>query len=74
MFDEMNYNHKKGTAMGIKCAPSCACLVVGYKQDTKLFPIELPKLPKFFSTEEFKIIKEVFRRYTKNRFLLWPAS
>ena len=43
--------------MGIKCTPSYACLAVGYKQKTKLIPIELPKLPKFFSTEKFKIIK-----------------
>ena len=35
--------------MGTKCAPPYACLVVGYKEETKLFPIELPT---FFSTED----------------------
>ena len=40
--------------MGTKCALPYACLVVGYKQETKLFPIELPKV---FSIEEIQIIK-----------------
>ena len=59
-FDEIFYNQTEGTAMETKCAPPYACLVVGYKEEAKLFPIELPK---FFSTEEIKIIKKVFRRY-----------
>ena len=42
-FDELFYNQTKGTAMGTKCAPPYACLVVDYKEETKLFPIELPK-------------------------------
>ena len=43
-------------------------LVVGYKEETKLFPVEVPK---FFSTEEIEqIIKEVFRRYMDDGFLL----
>ena len=46
--------------MGTKCALSYACLVVGYNEETKLFPI---KLPTFFSTREIKIIKNVFRQY-----------
>ena len=37
--------------MGTKCVPPYACLVVGYKEETKLFPTELPK---FFSTEKIK--------------------
>ena len=55
--------------MGTKCAPPYACLVVGYKEEAKLFPIELPK---FFSTEEIKIIK----KYSDDIWtmdLLWPA-
>ena len=56
--------------MGTKCAPLYACLVVGYKAETKLFPIELPK---FFTTEEIQIIKQVFKRYMDDWFLLWPA-
>ena len=45
--------------MGNKFAPPCTCLVVSYKEEIKLFPIELPK---YFSTEEIQIIKKVFRR------------
>ena len=48
-FVEIYYNQAKGTAMGTKCAPPYACLVVGYKEETKLFLIDLPR---FFSTEE----------------------
>ena len=53
-FDKIFYNETGGTAMGTKCALPYACLVVGYKQETKLFPIELPKV---FSSEEIQIIK-----------------
>ena len=56
--------------MGTKCAPPYACLVVGYKEETKLVLIELPK---FFATEEIQVIKKIFRRYMDNEFLLWPA-
>ena len=56
--------------MGAECAPPYACLVVDYKDKTKSFLI---KLPKFFSTEEIKIIKELFRRYIDKGCLLWPA-
>ena len=41
-FSEIYYNHTEGAAMGTKSAPSYTCLVVGYKEATKLFPIELP--------------------------------
>ena len=47
-----------------------ACLVVGCKEETKLFPIEFPKI---FSTEEIKFIKEVFKRDMNDGFLLWPV-
>ena len=43
-FDEIFYNQTEGTAMGTKCAPPYLHA-----------PIELPK---FFSTEEFEIIKK----------------
>ena len=56
--------------MRTKWASPYACLVVGYKEETKLFPIEVPK---YFSTEEIQIVKEVFRRYMHDGFLLWPA-
>ena len=69
-FDEIFYNQTEGTALGTKCAPPYACLVLAYKEETKLFPIELPK---FFSTEEIQIMKKVFRRHMDDGFLLWPA-
>ena len=69
-FDEINYNQTEGIAMGTKCAPLYACLAVGYKKETKLFPIELPK---FFSTEEIQIIKKVFKRHMDDESLLWPT-
>ena len=56
--------------MGTKCAPPYACLVLAYKEETILFPIELPK---FFSTEEIQIMKKVFRQHMDDEFLLWPA-
>ena len=59
-FNEIFYNQTEGTAMVTKCAPRYACLVVGYKEETKLFSTELPR---FFATEEIQIIKKIFRRY-----------
>ena len=56
--------------MGTKCASLYACLVVGYKEETILFLMELPT---FFSTEEIQIIKKVFRRCMEDGFLLWPV-
>ena len=47
-FDEIFYNETEGTIMGTKCVSPYACLVVGYKEETRLF---LNELPKFFSTE-----------------------
>ena len=59
-FCEIIYNQTEGTPMGNKCVPPYAYLVVGYKEETKLFSIELPK---FVSTKEIKIIKKVLRQY-----------
>ena len=69
-FEETFYNETLGTAMGTKCAPPYACLVVVYKEESKLFR---SKLAKFFSTEEIQIMKKVCRRYMDDGFLLWPA-
>ena len=71
-FDDIFCNQTEGTAMGWEPNPPppppappspCLSLVVGYKEETELFPIELPK---FFWTEEIKIIKKVFRQYMDN--------
>ena len=44
-FGEIYYNQTEGSAMGTESATPYACLIVGYKEETKLFLI---KLPKFF--------------------------
>ena len=53
--------------MRTKRAPPYAYLVVRCKEEIKLFRYELPKLS---PAEETKIIKETFKRYTNNGFLL----
>ena len=52
--------------MGTRFAPQYPCLVVGYEEETKLFPNELPK---FLLTEKIQIIKKVFRWYMDDGFL-----
>ena len=37
LFDDQMYLQQLGTAMGTECAPSYACLTVGYLGETKLF-------------------------------------
>ena len=61
-FGEIYYNQAESTAMGSKCAPIFACWAIGYKEETKLFLIQLPT---FFSSEEIEIIKEVSTQYIK---------
>ena len=56
--------------METRFVPQYPCLVVGYEEETKLFPNELPK---FFLTEKIQIIKKVFRQYMDDGFLEWPA-
>ena len=46
-------------AMETKCAPLYACLTIGYQEETKPFPQDLPH---YFSVKEFQLIKEVFKR------------
>ena len=57
------------------CNGSQMCLSIckfssSLQRGNKLFAIELAK---FFSTEETKIMKKVFRQYMGDGFLLWPA-
>ena len=56
--DEMYYNQAEETVMRTKCVPPYTHLVVGYKEETNLFPIELSRI---FSTEDITIIEEVSR-------------
>ena len=64
-FGEIYYNQTEGSAMGTECATPYVCLIVGYKEETKL---SLIKLPKFFQTEETEIVEEVFRRYMNDAY------
>ena len=70
LFDDKMFHQLSGTAMGTKCAPPFACLVIGYMEENLLFPIELPK---YFSDEECQIIKKYFKRYMDDCFIIWPS-
>ena len=63
---EKMFNQVIGTAMGTKFAPSYANLSVGFLEETVLFPVELLK---YFSHENYKVIKELFKRYMDDGFL-----
>ena len=54
--------------MGTKCASPCACLTVGYLEETKLFTSELPK---YFNESECKLIMELLKRYMDDGFIFW---
>ena len=50
--------------------PPYAWQVVGYKEETKVFPIGSSKS---LSNQEIKIIKEVLEQYMDVGFLSWPV-
>ena len=54
-----------------KCAPSYACLTVGYLKETKRFTYELPK---YFNESECKLIMELLKRYMDDGFIFWPLK
>ena len=65
------FNQVMGTAVGTKFAPPYVNLSVGFLEDTVLFPVELPK---YFSDENCKLIKELFKRYMDDGFLPWHSA
>ena len=69
LFDDVLYKQIKGTVMGTKFAPSYACLTVGFLEETKLFPIILPK---YFNLETCKCIKDNYYRYMDDGFIALP--
>ena len=69
MFDEMMYKQVIGVATGIKCAPSFACLTIGYLEETILFITELQK---YYSTEDCLFIKYNLKRFMDDGFIIWP--
>ena len=66
MFDNKVYHQIVGTAMGSKCAPPFACLTVAYLEESKLFPIILPK---YFNILQQKWIEDNLKRYMDDGFL-----
>lgn len=64
-FDDVYYHQNNGTAMGTKLAPPYACLVVGFLEETKLFP---KILPNHFIPEQCRWIEENFKRYMDDGF------
>ena len=60
-----------GTAMGTKCTPPHACLIVGYLEQTKLFTNELPK---YFNKGECKLLMELLKRYMDDSFIFCPLK
>ena len=68
-FSGKYYNQPKGTASKTKWAPPYKRLVSGYKEETKLFSI---KLPKVYSYEESELMKDVFKRFMDDGFLIEP--
>ena len=71
MFDGQIYNQQKGASMGITFAPPYSCLAVGYLEETKLFPITLPK---HFNNTICKIIEENYKRYMDDGIVPLPID
>lgn len=67
-FDGKFYNQIKGTAMGTKCAPTYATLVLGYLEE-KLYT-KLAELDEQFSD----YIKAKWKRFLDDCFILWTKS
>ena len=65
------FNLVMGTAMGTKFVPLYANLSVGFLEETNLFPVELQK---YFSHDNCKLIKELFKRYMDDGFLPWHSA
>ena len=70
LLEEM-FNQVMGTTADTKFAPPYANLSVGFLEETVLFPVELPK---YFSDDNCKLIKELFKRYMDDGFLPWHSA
>ena len=68
LFSDHMYLQLLGRAMGAKCAPSYACLTIGYLEETELFTKELTK---YFNEDECKLIMELLKRYMDDGFIFW---
>ena len=70
-FDSKMYRQIVGTAMGTVFAPPYACLVIGYLEETRLFPILLPA---HFDPETCERIIENFFRFMDDGEIIFPAD
>ena len=70
-FDSEMFRQVIGTAMGTIFAPPYACLVIGYLEETKLFPRLLPSK---FSPETCQKIIEFFYRFMDDGTTLLPIE
>ena len=68
-FDDKIYHQVVGTAMGTTFAPPYACLVVGFLEETLLFPTILPSV---FDSDTCNLIIEQFYRYMDDGVTLLP--
>ena len=65
------YHQLHGTGMGVDFAGAYACLTIGYLEETRMFNLYLPQQ---FTSEQIVIIKQTFKRYMDDGFLLWPTA
>ena len=71
-FDSHTFLQLVGTAMGTKFALPYACLSVGYLEETISFTQFY--LPLRFTLTECKLIREIFKRFMDDGFVLWPKN
>ena len=70
-FDDSFYHQLFGTAMGTIVAPSYACLVIGFLEQVKLFPVILPQ---YFTLTQCNTIKKFLKRYMDDGFIPLPLQ
>ena len=57
--------------MGTKHAPSYACLIYGFKEETHLYPTELPK---HFPLDDCLLIESLFKGYMGDVFIFMATT
>ena len=70
LFNNQMFHQLTGTAMGGNFAPPYAILTIGYLEESYLY-IELPK---YFSEEESEYIKNTYKRFMDDGFIIWNTN
>jgi hypothetical protein len=65
-FDEITYHQIRGTAMGTRMAPTYATLVLGYIEETVLYP----KIEQVFGKENLLIFQRFYKRFIDDCFFI----